>query len=102
MCSTTENIIMCTLTVHVHQDADVGVAHSVEHLTGHGLSEEGVIGRGDKHALPRPLQQHAAFSPSDGGQACQVGLFISFFFFFSIMISIIVSILSIKAIKLTL
>lgn len=49
----------------VHQDADVGVPHSIEHLTGHGLGEEGVICRGDKHAFPGALQQHATFSPPD-------------------------------------
>lgn len=56
----------CLLTVHVHEDADVGVSHRVEHLTRHGLGEERVIRRGDKHALSGPLQQHAAFSPPDG------------------------------------
>lgn len=51
------------LTVDVHQDADVGAAHSVEHLAGDGLGEEGVVGRGDKQALPGPLQQDPAFRP---------------------------------------
>lgn len=57
---------VCTLlTVHVHQDADVGVSHGVENLTGHGLGEEGMIRGGDKHAFSGPLQQHAAFCPPD-------------------------------------
>ena len=49
----------------VHQDADVGVPHGVDHLTGHGLGEERVICRGDKHTFPGALQQHATFSPPD-------------------------------------
>lgn len=58
---------VCTLlTVHVHQDADVGASHSVENLAGHRLGEERVICRGDKHALSGPLQQHATFCPPDG------------------------------------
>lgn len=58
---------VCTLlTVHIHQDADIGASHGVEHLTGDGLGEEGVVCCGDKHTLPGPLQQHATFSPSDG------------------------------------
>lgn len=55
------------LTVHVHEDADICASHCVEHLTGHRLRKEGVIRRGDKHALPGPLQQHATFSPPDRG-----------------------------------
>lgn len=43
------------LTVHVHQDADIGGSDSVEHLTGHRLSEEGVICCGDKDSLSGPL-----------------------------------------------
>ena len=31
------------LTVDVHVSADVGVPQGVGHLTGHGLSEEGVV-----------------------------------------------------------
>lgn len=55
---------VCTLlTVHVHQDADVGASHGIEHLTGHRLSEEGMICCGDEYTLPGPLQQHATFSP---------------------------------------
>lgn len=53
------------LTVDVHQDADVGIPHGVENLTGHGLGEEGMICCGDKHTLPGALQQHATFSPPD-------------------------------------
>lgn len=53
------------LTVHVHQDADVGVSHSVVNLTGHGFGEEGVICCGDKHTFSGPLQQHATFCPPD-------------------------------------
>lgn len=57
---------VCTLlTVHVHQDADVGASHSVENLTGHGLGEEGVIRCSDKHALSGPLEQDATFCPPD-------------------------------------
>ena len=59
---------MLVLTVHVHEDADIRAPHRVEHLTGDRLREEGVIGRGDKHALPGALQQHAAFGPPDGGK----------------------------------
>lgn len=53
------------LTVHVHQDTDVGASHSVENLTGDGLGEEGVICRGDKHTLSGSLQQDSAFGPPD-------------------------------------
>lgn len=53
------------LTVHVHQDTDVGASHSVENLTGNGLGEEGVICRGDKHTLSGSLQQDSAFCPPD-------------------------------------
>lgn len=56
-----------SLTVDVHQDADVGASHGVEHLTGHGLGEEGVVRRGHEHTFPGTLQQHSTFSPSDGG-----------------------------------
>lgn len=57
---------VCTLlTVHVHQDADVGASHSVENLTGHGLGEEGVICCGDKHTLSGPFQQNPTFCPPD-------------------------------------
>lgn len=47
----------------VHQDADVGLSHSVENKTGDRLGEEGVIGLGGEHALPGTLQHHATFSP---------------------------------------
>lgn len=57
---------VCTLlTVHVHQDADISVSHSVEYLTGHGLGEEGVICCGDKHTLSGSLQQNPTFCPPD-------------------------------------
>lgn len=52
--------------MHVHQDADVGASHDVEDLAGDGLGEEGVIRRGDEHAFPGALQQHAALCPPDG------------------------------------
>lgn len=54
---------MGRLTVDVHKDADVGLSNSVEHQTGDGLSEEGVVSLGGEHALPGALQHHAAFSP---------------------------------------
>lgn len=115
---------VCTLlTVHVHQDADVGVSHSVEDLTGHGLGEEGVISCGDKHTLSGALQQHAAFCPSNGethpnlttADRCDVCLsagnlksMIGFYhvlmvsqMLFSHCKTISIFILSIKAIKLT-
>lgn len=60
------------LTVHVHQDADVGVSHGVENLTGHGLGEEGVIRRGDKHTFSGSFQQNATFRPSDGETKSQL------------------------------
>lgn len=41
--------------MYVHQYADVGAAHRVEHLTGHRFGEEGVVGRGGKHALSGAL-----------------------------------------------
>lgn len=51
------------LTVNVHQDADVGLSHSVENQTGDGLGEEGVVGLGGEHALPGTLQHHAPLGP---------------------------------------
>lgn len=49
--------------MNVHQDADVGLSHSVENQTGDGLGEEGVVGLGGEHALPGTLQHHAPLSP---------------------------------------
>lgn len=51
------------LTLNVHQDADVGLSHSIENQTGDRLSEEGVVGLGGEHTLPGALQHHAALSP---------------------------------------
>lgn len=43
------------LTVDVHQDADIGFPHRIENQTGDRLGEEGVVGLGGKHTLPRTL-----------------------------------------------
>lgn len=51
------------LTVHVYQDADVGLSHSVENQTGDRLGEEGVVGLGGEHTLPGTLQHHATLRP---------------------------------------
>lgn len=51
------------LTVNVHQDADVGLPHSVENQTGDRLSEKGVVSFGGEHALPGALQHHTPLSP---------------------------------------
>lgn len=51
------------LTVNVHQDADVGLSHSIEHQTGDRLSEEGVVSLGGEHTLPGALEHHTALSP---------------------------------------
>lgn len=49
--------------MNVHQDADVGLSHSVENQTGDRLSEEGVVGFGGEHTLPGALQHHAPLGP---------------------------------------
>lgn len=50
--------------MNVHQDADVGLPHSVENQTGDRLGEKGVVGFGGEHALPGALQHHTPLSPS--------------------------------------
>lgn len=49
--------------MHVYQDADVGLSHSVENQTGDRLGEEGVVGLGGEHTLPGTLQHHATLRP---------------------------------------
>lgn len=55
--------------MNVHQDADVGLSCGVEHQTGDGFGEEGVVGLGGEDALPGPLQHHAALGPPGVTQA---------------------------------
>lgn len=43
------------LTVHIHQDADVGASHSIEHLTRYWFGEEGVICCGDENPFSGSL-----------------------------------------------
>ena len=49
--------------MNVHQDADVGLSHSVENQTGDRLGEEGVVGLGGEHTLSGTLQHYATLSP---------------------------------------
>lgn len=47
--------VFALLTVYIHQDADIGASHGVEHLTWYWFSKEGVICCGDKYSFSGPL-----------------------------------------------
>lgn len=59
---------MGSLTVDVHQGADVGAADVVVHLAGHGLGEEGVVHLRVVAVLRGLLDDHPPFGPPGGGQ----------------------------------